>query len=99
MFNYAFYNDLVGPLETLLRLLFARKAVLFELLKLFFPAWLAFVNVISKGYCSIEAFHSFVSVIFHFRPIEFDELHGLATSNAVTVCKSCVQKKFEKYVW
>lgn len=40
VFNYAFYTDFVGPLETLLRLLFARNRAVVWAIKVIFPAWL-----------------------------------------------------------
>lgn len=40
VFNYAFYTDFVGPLETLLRLLFARNRAVVRAIIVIFPAWL-----------------------------------------------------------
>lgn len=40
VFNYAFYTDFVGPLETLLRLLFARNRAVVWVIIVIFPAWL-----------------------------------------------------------
>lgn len=93
-----FYTDFVRPLETLLRLLFARNSGVVWAIKVIFPAWLAFVNVISKGYCSIKAFRSFVSFVFHFELLYSMNCMAeqyLMLSRSVKI----VYKKFEKYVW